>query len=187
MGFSLRPSSNCDSARPERCSRIAFASIALTSLTRLLERDARLQPTHHHEPRPRAVVQQIHLRLNRGIHHHRQPEVERLADDVAAEARRRDADDRHRDVVHAHDAADRGARPREAALPIVVREDRDGILPRRLVFRRGEGAARVRGHAEHGKEIAGHESCVRLFGGCIGARADLHVESDRTTRSRTCR
>src|SRR6185503_6989906 len=29
-GFALRPSSNCDSARPERFSRIAFASTALT-------------------------------------------------------------------------------------------------------------------------------------------------------------
>ena len=167
MGVSLRPSSNCDSSAAGEmfANRVRLDRADL--LTRLLERDARLQPAHHHEPGPRAVVQQIHPRLDRGLHHHRQPEVERLADDVAAEARRRDADDRHRDVVHAHDAADRGARPREAALPIVVREDRDGILPRRLVFRRGEGAARVRGHAEHGKEISGHESCVWLFGGCI--------------------
>ena len=45
-----------------------------------------------------------------------------IANSLAAETGRRDADDHDRDVVHAHDAADHHSRAREAALPVVIRE-----------------------------------------------------------------
>src|SRR5438132_719958 len=111
----------------------------------------------------RSVISRLRATMRASIRLDTFAQTTRMTKPTAAipmEARRRDADDRYRDVVYAHDAADRRARSREAALPVVVGEDGDGILAWRLVFRRGKGAAAVRRHAEQGKEIARHESCV---------------------------
>ena len=130
---------------------------------RLCDRDARFEPAHDLKPRPRAIVDQIGSRLDRGLHAHRNPKVRFLTDDIPGERRRRDPDDGHGDAVHTDGATERRAITAEPTLPIVVADDdvRIGAL---CTVRAGrECAPHERRHAEHRKEVRRDEAGSWMF------------------------
>jgi hypothetical protein len=144
---------------------------------RLLRRHARLQPRHDRQPAAAAVLQVVPGRRHLRLHHHRHEHVGAFADDDAVEARRRDADDRHRLAVERHAAVEDRRVAIEAPRPVAVGEDDHRMSAWRAVVVLREGAADVRAHAEDVEVVAGDQLAVDAFGLAVGDERERRREA----------
>ena len=139
---------------------------------------ARLQPREDLHPArpPVGHLEPGHRRHQRRLHQDRHADVRRGRRIEAGEARRRDADDRHRVVVDRDLPADDLRVALEAVHPVVVAEDDDRVaVVDAVVLLRGEDAPDRRLHAQHREEVAGHQLRVDPLGLVVDRQRRGHV------------
>ena len=154
---------------------------------RFLRCDAGLQPAEDMHPDGATIERGLKLERRFARHHGRDPQRGRFGQIHAAEARRGDADHRHRKVVDEDPAPDDIAGAAESVLPVVVREHDDRMVPIPDIVGRADEATQRRTHAEDGEVRTGHH-----FGGdhlVLLAGREVHRDgraAEHSSKSQSC-
>src|SRR5215831_9512232 len=98
-------------------------------------------------------MQPISARHDQRLHHHRDPEVRTITGTGALKSARSHANHVQGGAIHVNRGSDHRSIPIESALPVVIIQDHEWVLARRLRILWRENAADGRIYTEHGKII----------------------------------
>src|SRR5262249_52861082 len=141
----------------------------------LLPADARLEASEDLQPLGAALVEVVPARRHELLHRDGDQDLRPRAEIDAVESGLRDADDGHRIVIEADGLADELRVAAEAALPVVVGQDGDGIAARNARVVGAEEAPGGGGDTEHVEIISRDELALDS----LGLAGDAHAEGRR--------